>query len=203
MAIGKVLCIVCGSEFNGSSSATFCSNKCKQKSYRTSRLLSGFIYKLKRDGVIVYVGQSHSESGVKNRMHQHACGEYPKVFDDYEFYKVDGKNLNEVEADEIIKHKPIYNRVLPSNSKYITIKQFSKKLSGFVEDAVSVNCDLHSLGDGERVYSTYINNDDFNEFEKMFLDTLVGMKITRDNCKKRELDRAKLKESKDELQGRR
>ena len=183
MAIGKVFCIVCDAEFSGSSSATFCSNKCKQKSYREARLSSGFIYKLKKDGVVVYVGKSHSEDGIKVRLSNHANGEYPKEFDDHEFYRVEGESLSEVESDEIIKYKPIYNRVLPSNKKYITVKQFSKKLYSLVEVAVRGNCDLHNLGDGEKVYSSYINKDDFDEFEKRFFDTLASIESNKNNHK--------------------
>lgn len=176
MAIGKVFCANCGVEFNGSSNAVFCSSKCKQKKYRQSKLTSGIIYRLKRGGVIVYVGQTNSEIGLKRRLSSHIYGEYPKIFDDHDFYLVKGSSLNEAETDEIIKHKPIYNRALPPNEKYMTVKNFSKKISVFIEDVVMTSCDSHSLSDGEQVYSSYIKKSDFEGFKKRFLDALKNIK---------------------------
>jgi len=174
MAISLVFCSVCGVSFSGSSNALYCSGKCKQEKYRASKLLSGFIYKLKRDGEIVYVGQSGTERGAKSRVLSHKHGEYQKVFDDYELYEVKGRKLNQVEADEIMKHKPVYNKRLPSNDTYITVKQFSKSLSVFVNDLIKARCDIHSLGDADHDHNNYIKKSDLDKFVKQLTAIVYG-----------------------------
>ena len=193
MAIGIVQCSVCGSSFSGSSNAEYCSNKCKQSKYRTLKLTKGFIYKLKRDGVVVYVGQSISEKGVKGRVSSHLYGEHPKVFDDHEFYRVDGANLSEVECAEIMKYKPIYNRILPINTTYLTVKNFSKSLHGLVENIVNDCCEVHSLCGDKEEYGRYIKKDDLDSFKIQLSMAVRGMR--KNNKHKSRLDE---KESSDD-----
>jgi len=148
MAIKIVYCEVCGSKFSGSSNAMYCSNKCKQSMYRALKSSSGFIYKLKRDGVVVYVGQSKTEEGVKYRVSSHASCKPIKIFDDFECYPVEGVNLNEIETEEIIRLNPEYNKRLPSNKSYITVKQCSMAISVFMEGVISDCSITYKIGDG-------------------------------------------------------
>ena len=169
MSIELVRCTVCDHEFNGSSNALYCSNKCKQAKHRASKKTFGFIYMLKKEGEVVYVGQSISEKGVKKRIISHTSGELPKEFDSHEYYQVDSKNLNEIEASEIIKWQPIYNRRLPSNSKYITPKKFSEDLSVFMEGVIKNTFEVSSLSDGRGGHNLYLKADNISKFKDLIV----------------------------------
>lgn len=67
------------------------------------------IYFLYDSGEIVYIGQT-------NNLPQRIVGhikEGTKTFDSYSFYECDPDTLDSVEFEEIIEHKPKYNKTLP------------------------------------------------------------------------------------------
>lgn len=173
-----MICVVCGEEFNGSSNAMYCSNKCKQASYRAAKALGGFIYTLKNNGRVVYVGQSITKKALEDRLTSHSCGRESKVFDSHEYYKVDGCNLNEAEAAEIIKHTPKYNKRLPNNNTYITVKQFSVGLSDLFEEFIISQCETHTLTGELGVKKAYLEASKSVEFrniiEKLLSHTVVN-----------------------------
>jgi len=78
----------------------------------------GYIYHLKDEDEIVYVGQSVNKKGMMGRFSSHCVD---KEFDDTSFYEVDDDKLDQTEADEIIKYTPKYNTSLPTNMSSITI----------------------------------------------------------------------------------
>ncbi|HHZ69376.1 MAG TPA: hypothetical protein EYN54_03660 [Methylococcaceae bacterium] len=178
MTIKMMVCVACNEEFSGSSNAMYCSNKCKQASYRAAKALGGFIYILKNKGRVVYVGQSITKAALDDRLVSHSCGRESKVFDSHEYYRVDGCNLNEVEAAEIIKYTPKYNKRLPSNNTYITVKQFSSTLSELIEGFIINQCETHTLIGELGVKKAYLEaskSDEFrNTIEKILSKTLVN-----------------------------
>lgn len=180
MAINNILCIVCNGSFFGSSNAKYCSNKCKQAQYRQNSSSSGFIYKLKRNGVVVYVGQSNSKKGVDFRVASHKSGEDKKIFDDYEVTHISNSNLNETEAREIINENPMYNKRLPSNSAYITVKQFSLIVAEIMEGFIERNCHTHVLGDKKLTHNTYVSINDKEELISQLLDG-ISKENTKEN----------------------
>ena len=166
MSISLVPCKVCGLEFSGSSNAAFCSDRCKQQNYRISKRTRGYIYKLKKGGVVVYVGQSISLKTLSLRIQSHKSGERPKEFDSHEFYEVNGCNVAEVEAAEIMMHRPIYNLTLPSSKNYCTVKSFCSKLNIFMEEIVRANFITTTLGDSDNNRVDYIKNDEIEGFKE-------------------------------------
>lgn len=73
------------------------------------------IYLLWKNGTVVYVGQS---TNIFNRVGDHVAD--PRMdFDSYSYVPVENGNLNELEADMIVKLNPSLNTILPSNRKYI------------------------------------------------------------------------------------
>jgi len=173
MSIQLISCTSCGGSFSGSSNAMYCSNKCKQKAYRSKRTSGGFIYRLKKCGKVVYIGQSITERGVKNRISDHTYGEQKKDFDEYECYEVLGVRLNDAEADEIVNHKPIYNKRLPSTDNWLTPKQLCLKVLPLVESLVSEYYETHAIGGDNG--NTYISLSDKQAFEKKIKDLMVNI----------------------------
>mgnify|MGYP003669655822 FL=1 len=160
MAIKTISCVVCEVDFNGSSNAMYCSSKCKQKSHRSKSVTSGFIYLLKNKGKVVYVGSSATEKTLKARVTIHKAGEYPKCFDDYDYYKVDGDVLVDVETEEIIRRRPIYNHSLPSKTLYTTPKILSQAMISMIEDAIKERFTTYSLAGSRAKKITYIKTSD-------------------------------------------
>lgn len=72
------------------------------------------IYYLIHDNQIVYVGQSNAPLA---RIAYH-ISDPQKAFDRYYIQTILSGNLNDIEAREILRLKPIYNRELPSNNIY-------------------------------------------------------------------------------------
>ena len=147
MAIKLTNCIVCDGEFSGTSAALYCSGKCRQSSYRGKKARSGYIYKLTSCGEVVYVGQSVTLESLNLRVYSHQHGDLKKVFDDFNYYKVDGEVLNEVEAKEIINHNPKYNKVLPRNTSYKTLRAASASILSVMDEIITTVCDTYPLGD--------------------------------------------------------
>tara|TARA_R110000787_G_scaffold148686_3_gene262574 strand:+ start:63 stop:629 length:567 start_codon:yes stop_codon:yes gene_type:complete len=164
MAIGIVVCTVCNGEFNGSSNSMYCSNKCKQASYRHAKSLGGFIYKLMDGKEVVYVGQSINMECLEGRVLAHSCGGESKKFDSYSFYRVVGSNLNETEAKEIITHEPKYNKRLPKNKTYITVKQLSVGLVDVFEEFIISQCATATITGDLGVKKHYLEESRSEEF---------------------------------------
>lgn len=82
------------------------------------------IYYLYKDGIVVYIGQSLlCEKRVMNHL-----GNID--FDEYEIIEIKNGELNEIEADEILKYKPKYNKSIPKNKKFISLKSFIEEKTG-------------------------------------------------------------------------
>lgn len=82
------------------------------------------IYYLYRDNIVVYVGQS---SSCEKRATSHLEN---KDFDEYEIVEVTDEPLNEIEAREIVKYKPEYNKSLPKNKLFVSLKTFLFEVNG-------------------------------------------------------------------------
>ena len=82
------------------------------------------IYFLIENSKIVYVGQS--KNGGFDRIGAHL--KYSdKSFDSYYVQLCDINEINELEADYILKFSPLLNKNLPGNKKYKSILSMSKK----------------------------------------------------------------------------
>ena len=82
------------------------------------------IYYLYNKNILVYIGQAIC---CEKRLSQHLGN---KDFDEYEIIEVEKKKLNEVEATEILKYKPKYNKSIPKNKIFISLSQFLKEKEG-------------------------------------------------------------------------
>ena len=173
MPIKKTNCIVCDREFMGTSSALYCSAKCRQSNYRGKKSRIGYIYKLINSGVVVYVGQSTTKDTLIARIYSHSVGSSGKVFDSHEYYKVDGEVLNEVEAMEIIKHNPKYNKVLPRNYTYKSLKAAAISFSDVVDNIIISVCETYVLGDKNGRHTKYVKDSDM-ELLKEKVDEIIN-----------------------------
>ena len=166
VAIKTIKCVVCGGDFNGSSNAMYCSSGCKQKSHRERSSTSGFIYLLKNKGEVVYVGKSATEKTLKGRISNHKTGEFPKCFDSYDYYKVDGEVLVDVETEEIITRRPIYNHSLPSKTLYTTPKILAQSMVGIIEDAIKERFSTYTLTEKRVQKIIYVKTSETESIKK-------------------------------------
>lgn len=173
MAIGERVCTVCSSVFYGSIRALYCSNKCKQSEYRRIERTSGYIYKLVKDGDVVYVGQSSNEKELQKRITHHKLKSSGKDFDNWYFYKVSGEKLSEVEAKEILHLSPIYNKSIPGNGKYITVKKAVKICDQFMYDLIKNNCETYILENKPALDSCYVNIESVEIFKDRLINFLM------------------------------
>jgi hypothetical protein len=176
MAIKLITCLVCNSEFSGSSNALYCSGKCRQVSHRAKINSRGYIYKLISAGEVVYVGQSRAKRSVEDRVISHRSGLYKKNFDDYEYYRVDGESLNEVEAREIIKFNPKYNSILPSNDSYESLNVAAKRFVHDMSEVIAELCETYMLGKEDGKHFRYVKKCDMNELKEMIISKLGRQK---------------------------
>lgn len=88
-------------------------------------LLSDFqlcgIYCLWLGDLLVYIGQSES---IMERIFKH---KYEKEFDGFTFFVCEKHELNEVEAQLILEHQPLYNRSIPVNKDFISYNQIKRQ----------------------------------------------------------------------------
>ena len=166
MAINITNCIVCDDEFIGTSAALYCSGRCRQSNYRGRKARTGYIYKLISNGEVVYVGQSITKDSLNLRVYAHQHGELKKVFDDHQYYKVDGEILNEVEAREIIINNPKYNKVLPRNTSYETFRSASKHLLPVISELIKSHCETYILGDENEKHVSYVKSCDIGQLKE-------------------------------------
>jgi hypothetical protein len=90
-----------------------------------------YIYFLKDDGVIVYVGQTKT---IIARMHSHK-NDKDKSFDSIEFFEfTEGTDLSVEEFKSILKHQPKYNKQLPPLS-FAVSKNRIEKINLCLEDS--------------------------------------------------------------------
>ena len=75
------------------------------------------VYILICRGEIVYVGQSRN---VFHRIGLHGANE-EKVFDSYSIIECEPQDLNDLEAELIVRFAPMYNVTLPLNNSWITL----------------------------------------------------------------------------------
>lgn len=68
--------------------------------------MAGYVYKLYREGVVVYVGKT---LWLSNRVSQHK----QKEFDFVGYFEVDEQHLLAVEAALIEAHSPVFNKIRP------------------------------------------------------------------------------------------
>lgn len=179
MAIIERICTVCSIAFYGSSGSLYCSNKCKQAKYRNGKLNNGFIYSLINKGIVVYVGQSKDKTKMKNRIHSHSIGSEAKNFDDSEWYEVKGRSLNEAEAKEILKQNPFYNKIIPSNDRYFTVKSFITTLDEFMKDIITECCETSVLGDPDGAHHLYIDTYYADELKKKIKSQLSRIGLAK------------------------
>ena len=59
-----------------------------------------------------------------------------QLFDDWSFYEISNGNLSESEAKEILQRSPIYNKSIPGNKKYITIKKAVQLCDKFMYELI-------------------------------------------------------------------
>ena len=84
-------------------------------------ILIGVYFLFKKDK-IVYVGQSQN---IKERINTHKKN---KLFDCWNYIEVLGGNINEIEADYILKYNPIYNKSIHTNTKWISLSTCSQTI---------------------------------------------------------------------------
>lgn len=87
----------------------------------TAKKLRG-CYLLWKDGRVVYVGQS---TNIMARVGFHLTNPL-KSFDGFCYTLISG-DLNEAEAELIVKHQPTINSSMPINNKYATTLQLRRK----------------------------------------------------------------------------
>lgn len=81
------------------------------------------IYLLWQYGTVVYVGQSEN---IMQRVGVHLANPL-KRFDGFSYAVVEAGNLNEIEADLIVRYQTRLNKALPLNDKYTTAKGMKKQ----------------------------------------------------------------------------
>lgn len=94
------------------------------------------IYVLFKNNEVVYVGQSYR---VEERIHKHSP---EKDFDSFSVMEINNGDLSDFEADLIMKFKPKYNLVVPTNSKYgnmSTLKLRYNKNATALKKAIKLN----------------------------------------------------------------
>ena len=88
-----------------------------------------YLYILFLDNKIVYVGQSVNVLGrVKTHFRK---GLYSKNFDFYSFIAFSEikhlyNSIDDAEADFICKYRPFYNKTIPKNNLWVSLKKISK-----------------------------------------------------------------------------
>jgi excinuclease UvrABC nuclease subunit len=95
------------------------------------------IYKLYSGGVCVYVGQSKC---IRNRVSSHIYNGKVR-FDAVDYLECDESELSVIEATEIIKLKPKYNKTIPSSYAYMSRAQFCASVSKFIAEKVDGEID--------------------------------------------------------------
>ena len=142
MAIEERKCVGCGDVFHGTSRAKYCSGKCKQGAYRKGKRETGFIYKLIDNNVVVYVGQSYCKRSMENRIGKHKAGggTDKKIFSSYEFRELNGECIDEAEAKEILTLNPKYNKVIPHNDRFLSLRKAVELNEAFFHELIRSSC---------------------------------------------------------------
>ena len=89
-----------------------------------------FIYFLcNKDHEIVYIGQSFYDPSIRVFTHEKEGKKEFSYYRAIQLFKCPVEDLNNVEAELILKHKPIYNKVLPNNDKWASFGNVLKSVS--------------------------------------------------------------------------
>ena len=140
----------------------------------TDEKCEGVIYGLYKGGVIVYIGQSCTYYNFKLRLQSHKRS---KDFDDYKFEMHPISNLNDVEAEYILKSRPKYNKSVPSNDQLTCIsKMQDEAMQAFKEFAIGSGY-FFSLGDSKNAFQQITKED----ARKVLDDFKVRLKINTKN----------------------
>lgn len=104
----------------------------------------GYIYNLKSNGEIVYIGKSSSMANLFCRLSSHEkCPD--KKFDSFDYIEVDDSILDSEESRLIYEKKPIYNKIYTANDEYMTKTDLMK----MVGESVNLIFEASELfGDG-------------------------------------------------------
>ena len=124
--------------------------------------MQNYIYLLKNKGVVVYVGQSISFSGVINRLKSHANN---KEFNSVEFQEAYGC-LDSAEAKAIFKYTPKYNLNMPTTKTHTSKAKLMDMLSSKILEGLS----FKYVGD-----TAYIPNEDSEEFLLLVDEAITKM----------------------------
>ena len=90
-----------------------------------------FIYFLKMDGVVVYVGQS---SSLEKRLLSH---KRDKEFNDFDYTECLPEDANNLEARNIVRYNPKYNWNLPKNDLYKSAHFFKSTICKSISSMVN------------------------------------------------------------------
>lgn len=115
------------------------------------------IYFLFKGNKVVYVGQS--KNGIA-RVFSHTIPDlegFKKIFDGYAMIQCELSELNNIEAINIVKHKPKYNKAMPISDKVIMLNKYVSR--EIMLKMISDGCDFIELN-----RCTYIALKDFEEY---------------------------------------
>lgn len=111
----------------------------------------GYIYKLLKSRVVVYVGQALD---IERRIKQHKKDDRI-TFDDVEFFTVELSDMDSIEADEIFKCQPTHNRMLQAHGKYTSERLLLDKIKEVLREgdkASKVGSSFYyTITDAERI----------------------------------------------------
>ena len=103
----------------------------------------GWVYTLKDNGVVVYVGQTAMKNGVKKRVHAHKKN---KDFDTICAREVSIENLTKIETMLIAKYRPKHNKKLYGGETHKTrawiVNSISKNITAQVRGLVNEHLTL-------------------------------------------------------------
>jgi hypothetical protein len=92
-----------------------------------------YVYLLKQDDEIVYVGQTAMLDGVATRAKDH---KRDKVFNSVSSIKVNQEDMLRLETQMIVEHRPIYNKKIALVDLYRTIPWIGKEVAKTVSEEV-------------------------------------------------------------------
>ncbi len=109
----------------------------------------GYIYILKRDGVVVYVGQSKNKKSLRGRINRHSKD---KDFDSWACRETN--DLDSEEGKYIIQYLPEYNLSMPTNDLVASYYCIDRILSPKIKEIMQAKSDtghlnMHSFSDGD------------------------------------------------------
>lgn len=122
------------------------------------------VYFLKKDGEIVYVGQTMD---MKARVYKHNHSRYIS-FDSVEYTITNKCNVNNLETYYILKYKPFHNSSLPANDDFKPVGNLKASIMEHVEMAI-IN---KSITIGKNYKCKYVSSKDYNKIISSILIAL-------------------------------